>query len=258
VFHLAGMSVVADSMRAPLDYFRENVSGGLVLIEACIRHGVQRFVLPSTANLFGDPVSLPIQETAPIKPGSPYGQSKLMLEQMLHWAGSQHGLRSACLRFFNAAGADPAGRLGEDHRPETHLIPLVIDAALARRPPLMVNGDDYATPDGTCIRDYIHVVDLCDALVLALGQLDRGSVTYNLGNGSGHSVMEVIAAVEAVSGRIVPRQIGPRRAGDPALLVASSERLRQDTGWTPRFAALEDIVRTAYDWRLRHPNGYFG
>ena len=258
VFHFAALSVVADSMREPFEYFRENVAGGLVLIEACIRHGVKRFVLPSTANLFGDPAASPIQETAQINPGSPYGESKRMLEQMLRWAGSQHGLRSACLRYFNAAGADPAGRLGEDHNPETHLIPLVIDSALGWRPPLMVNGDDYPTPDGTCIRDYVHVVDLCDALMLALGLLDRGSVTYNLGNGSGHSVMEVIAAVEKVSGRKVPMQIGPRRAGDPAALVASSNRLRQDTGWTPRFAALEDIVRTAYDWRLRHPNGYGG
>ena len=235
VFHFAALSLVGESMRDPMRYLKDNAGGGFTLIDACIRHGVERFVLSSTANLFGEPDRIPIDEGCRIVPGSPYGESKLMIERALHWAGSQHGLRSACLRYFNAAGADPAGRLGEDHDPETHLIPLVIDAALGRRDALTVFGADYPTPDGTCIRDYIHVTDLCDAHVRALGRLDGGSVTYNLGNGAGHSVLDVIAAVEAVSGRKVPRHFGARRAGDPAVLVAASDRLRQDTGWTPAF-----------------------
>ena len=256
VFHFAALSLVGESMRQSMRYLQENAGGGFGLIDACIRHGVTRFVLSSTANLFGEPNHVPIDEKARIAPSSPYGESKLMIEQALRWADSQHGLRSACLRYFNAAGADPGGRLGEDHTPETHLIPLVIDAALGRREALTVFGDDYATPDGTCIRDYIHVSDLCDAHLRVFGQLDHKSATYNLGNGNGHSVLEVIAAVESVSGRKVPFDIGKRRAGDPAVLVAASDQLRLQTGWAPRFAALRDIVQTAYDWRLKHPNGY--
>jgi UDP-glucose 4-epimerase len=256
VFHFAALSLVGESMRQPMRYLQENAGGGIALIDACIRHGVDRFVLSSTANLFGEPKRLPIDEDAPMSPSSPYGESKLMIERALRWADSQHGLRSACLRYFNAAGADPAGRLGEDHTPETHLIPLVIDAALERRDPLTVFGNDYPTPDGTCIRDYIHVSDLCDAHLRALQRLDHGSVTYNLGNGTGHSVLEVIAAVERVSGRKVPLQFGERRAGDPAVLVAASDRLRQETGWAPRLSAIDDIVRTAYDWRCQHAHGY--
>jgi UDP-glucose 4-epimerase len=256
IFHFAAISLVGESMRQPMRYLQENASGGMILVDACIRHGVDRFVLSSTANLFGEPERLPIAEDAKIAPSSPYGESKLMIERTLHWAGLRYGLRSACLRYFNAAGADPNGRLGEDHTPETHLIPLVIDAALGRREALTVFGNDYPTPDGTCIRDYVHVSDLCDAHLLALDRLDHGSVTYNLGNGAGHSVLEVIATVEMVSGRKVPVVFGDRRPGDPAMLVAASDRLRQETGWTPRFNALEAIVRTAYEWRLRHPNGY--
>ena len=258
VFHFAALSLVGESMREPMRYLRENAGGGFALIDACIRHGVDRFILSSTANLFGEPERVPIAEDAPITPSSPYGESKLMIEQALRWAGSQHGLRSACLRYFNAAGADPSGRLGEDHDPETHLIPLVIDAALGRREALTVFGADYPTRDGTCIRDYIHVTDLCDAHLRALARLDQGSVTYNLGNGAGHSVLDVVAAVEAVSGRKVPLRFGDRRPGDPAVLVAASDRLRQETGWEPRYADLGAIVRTAFDWRLRHGNGYAG
>jgi UDP-glucose 4-epimerase len=258
VFHFAALSLVGESMREPMRYLRENAGGGMALIDACVRHGVDRFVLSSTANLFGDPERIPIDETARLAPSSPYGESKLMIEQALRWAGSQHGLRYTCLRYFNAAGADPAGRLGEDHTPETHLIPLVIDAALGRRDALTVFGRDYPTPDGTCIRDYVHVTDLCDAHLRALRRLDQGSVTYNVGSGTGHSVLEVVAAVEKVSGRKVPLQFGARRAGDPAVLVAASNLLRLETGWMPRFAALEDIVRTAYAWRQEHPNGYAG
>ncbi len=255
VLHFAALSLVGESMQQPLRYLMENASGGMRLIDACVRHGVPRFVLSSTANLFGEPDRVPIDETARLAPSSPYGESKLMLERALFWA-ERHGMRHACLRYFNAAGADPAGRLGEDHDPETHLIPLVIDTALGRRQALRVFGTDYPTADGTCVRDYVHVTDLAEAHLLALEQLEGRSVTYNLGNGQGHSVLEVIASVERVLGRPVPVQHEGRRAGDPAVLVASSALIRAETGWAPRFAALDDIVRTAADWRLAHPRGY--
>ena len=256
IIHFAALSLVGESMQQPLRYLRENAGGGFVLVDAAIRHRVPRFVLSSTANLFGEPDQVPIVESAPLRPSSPYGESKLMIERTLHWAGERHGLRSACLRYFNAAGADPAGRIGEDHDPETHLIPLVIDAALGRRGEVTVFGTDYATPDGTCIRDYIHVTDLCAAHLCALQRLDGGSVTYNLGNGQGHSVREVIAAVEAVSGRPVPVRYGERRPGDPAVLIAASDRIKAEAGWRPRYPELLDIVRTAYRWRQAHPGGY--
>jgi len=256
VFHFASLSLVGDSMREPMHYLAENGGNGIRLIDACIRHGVRRFVLSSTAALFGLPDRIPIDETAHVEPGSPYGESKWMLERALLWADRIHGLRSAILRYFNAAGADPQGRLGEDHRPETHLIPLVIDAALGRRPDIAVFGTNYATPDGTCIRDYIHVTDLADAHLRALARLEEGSVTYNLGSSHGHSVLEVIRSVERVSGRKVPVRFADRRAGDPPVLVAASGLIARETGWTPRFAELDDIVKTALDWREKHPDGY--
>ena len=256
VLHFAALSLVGDSMERPLHYLIENGGLGMRLIDACVRHGVPRFVLSSTAALFGQAGLEPITEEAPVAPGSPYGESKAMLERALFWADRIHGLRSASLRYFNAAGADAQGRAGEDHMPESHLIPLVIDAALGRRPELVVFGDDYDTPDGTCIRDYVHVADLASAHLLALEQLDHASVTYNLGNGSGHSVLEVIHSVERVSGRTVPYRIAERRPGDPTRLVASSEKLRGETGWTPAFPALDDIVATAFAWREAHPHGY--
>ena len=256
IIHFAALSLVGESMQQPLRYLRENGSGGLALIDAAIRHKVPRFILSSTANLFGEPDRVPIDETAVLRPSSPYGESKLMIERALHWAAACHGLRYATLRYFNAAGADPNGRIGEDHDPETHLIPLLIDAALGRRPEVTVFGTDYPTPDGTCIRDYVHVTDLCAAHLCALQRLDSGSVTYNLGNGQGHSVREAIAAVEAVSGRPVPVRYGDRRPGDPAVLIASSERIKREAGWLPRYPDLTDIVRTAYAWRESHPGGY--
>ncbi len=256
IIHFAALSLVGESMHQPLRYLRENASGAFTLIDAAIRHGVPRFVLSSTANLFGEPEQVPIAEDAPLRPSSPYGESKLMIERALQWADKCHGLRSACLRYFNAAGADPDGRIGEDHDPETHLIPLVIDAALGRRGEVTVFGTDYDTRDGTCIRDYIHVTDLCAAHLCALDRLESASVTYNLGNGQGHSVREVIAAVEAVSSRRVPVRHGERRPGDPAVLVAASDLIKAEAGWTPRFPDLLDIVRTAYRWREAHPGGY--
>jgi UDP-glucose 4-epimerase len=257
VFHFAALSQVGESMRIPLTYLIENAGGGMRLIDACVRHGIGRFVLSSTAALFNAVGDAPIPEDAPVDPTSAYGDSKWMIERTLRWASQVHGLRSARLRYFNAAGADPAGRLGEDHRPESHLIPLVIDAAMGRRPALDVFGADYPTRDGTCVRDYVHVTDLAAAHLLALEALADGDVIWNLGNGAGHSVLEVIQAVERIGGRAVPRRMTDRRAGDAAVLVASSARARA-AGWQPRFAALDDIVRTAFAWRETHPDGYGG
>ncbi|MFT8973699.1 UDP-glucose 4-epimerase GalE [Zymomonas mobilis] len=257
VLHFAALSLVGESMVEPLFYFRRNYVTALNLIEACVANGVNKLVFSSTAALFGGPErSKPIPETAPIQPGSPYGESKYMIERVLYWADEVHGLHSACLRYFNAAGADPMGRAGEDHRPETHLIPLTIDAALGRRPTLKLFGTDYPTRDGSCIRDYIHVTDLADAHLRALDQIHEQSVIYNIGNGEGYSNLEVIEAVERVSGKKVPWEAAPRRQGDPAVLVADSTTLQRETGWTPHYAELDRIVETAILWREAHPDGY--
>ncbi|MCO6417246.1 UDP-glucose 4-epimerase GalE [Siccirubricoccus sp. KC 17139] len=256
VFHFAALSLVGESMRDPLRYCMENLNNSLGLADAAVKAGVLRFVLSSTAALFGDPEVVPIPEEAKLAPTNAYGESKLMVEKGLAWADRVHGLRSACLRYFNAAGADPEGRIGEDHEPETHLVPLAIGAALGIRAPLTVFGTDYPTPDGTCIRDYVHVTDLADAHLRVLDRLEQGSVRYNVGNGTGYSVKQVIEAVERIGGRPVPHSLGPRRAGDPAVLVASSARLKAETGWSPRFGALDDIVRTAWAWHSAHPRGY--
>jgi UDP-glucose 4-epimerase len=221
-----------------------------------VKAGVRKFVLSSTAALFGFPERVPIDEAQRLEPVSAYGESKLVSERALDWADRVHGMRFAALRYFNAAGADPDGRAGEDHDPETHLIPLAIGAAMGLRPPLTVFGTDYDTPDGTCIRDYVHVSDLADAHLRVLPVLEERSVRYNLGNGTGYSVKQVIETVGRIAGKPVPHSTGPRRAGDPAVLVASSEKLRQETGWTPRFPALDDIVRTAWAWHSAHPKGY--
>src|ERR1700722_670986 len=256
VFHFAALSQVGESMRLPFRYLIDNGINGMRLIEACVRHGVLRFVMSSTAALYGTPDVVPIPEDAALHPESPYGDSKWFLERALLWAERVNGLRYASLRYFNAAGADPAGRYGEDHRPETHLVPLVIGAALGRRGQLDVYGDDYETPDGTCLRDYVHVTDLADAHLQALDRLEGGSITVNLGSGTGHSVLEVITAVERVSGRKVPYRFCTRRPGDAAVLVASSERAKRELGWRPRFGDLDEIVRTALRWHETHPNGY--
>lgn len=255
VFHFAALSLVGESMAEPLRYLNENTGSGLRLIAGCIQHGIRRFVLSSTANVFGEPATVPIGEDAAMAPSSPYGESKLMLERALFWAQRQ-GLHSASLRYFNAAGADPDGRLGEDHRPETHLIPLVIDAALGRRGPLDIFGTDYPTPDGTCVRDYVHVSDLAAAHLGAASLLDGRNVTFNVGIGQGHSVRDVIRSVERVLGRPVPmRELG-RRPGDPAVLVASAGLLREQTGWVPRYPDLDTMVAHAAAWRVANPHGY--
>ncbi|WP_043836792.1 UDP-glucose 4-epimerase GalE [Muricoccus aerilatus] len=257
VLHFAALSLVGESMREPLRYIAENVGNSLWLAEAAVRAGVRRFVLSSTAALFGEPTRIPIDEEEHVAPVSAYGESKLMVERGLEWADRVHGLRSAALRYFNAAGADPGGRLGEDHNPETHLIPNTINAALGLGPALTVFGTDYNTPDGTAIRDYVHVTDLADAHLRVLDRLKDGpSCRYNVGSGTGASVMEVIAAVERATGRPVPHVLGPRRAGDPPVLVASNAALRRDTGWVPRLGALDSIVGTACAWRMKNPGGY--
>lgn len=257
VLHFGALSLVGDSMKQPLHYLRRNTFTSLNLIEACVKHDVKRFVFSSTAALFGgEDRTAPLADDAKIDPGSPYGESKFFIERALHWADRIHGMHAACLRYFNAAGADPLGRSGEDHRPETHLIPLAIDAVLGRRPGLKLFGGDYPTRDGTCVRDYIHVTDLADAHIRAIGQLDEKSVTYNLGNGQGFTNLEVIESVGRIAGRPVPWAWAPRREGDPSVLVADSSRIRQETGWQPRFAVLDDIVETAFKWREAHPTGF--
>ncbi|HTI84164.1 MAG TPA: UDP-glucose 4-epimerase GalE [Acetobacteraceae bacterium] len=256
VFHFASLTQVGESMRLPFRYLIDNGANGMRLIEACVRHGVSRFVLSSTCAVYGTPDTVPIPEDAPQNPESPYGEGKRIIERALYWADRIHGLRFAALRYFNAAGADPGGRIGEDHRPETHLVPLVIDAALGRRPELDVYGNDYPTPDGTCVRDYIHVNDLADAHIRAVDRIEHGSISLNLGTGIGHSVLEVIQSVQRASGRPVPYRMCPRRPGDPASLIAAAQHAQQELAWRPRFADLDEIVRTALLWREAHPNGY--
>jgi UDP-glucose 4-epimerase len=257
VVHFAALSLVGESMRKPLHYIAENVSNTLRVADAALKSGCNRFVLSSTAALFGNPDQVPIDEEARLAPVSPYGESKLMAERGLEWAQQVHGLKWAALRYFNAAGADPKGRLGEDHDPETHLIPLAINAALGAGPELTIYGDTYDTPDGTAVRDYVHVTDLADAHLRVLDYLQTGpSNQYNVGSGIGYSVREVIDAVERISGRNVPHHIGPPRAGDPPILVASNSRLRHDIGWAPNYHSLDDIVRTAWNWRVAHPSGF--
>jgi UDP-glucose 4-epimerase len=257
VLHFAARSLVGESMRDPWPYLRDNVLAAAQLIEATIRAGVERFVLSSTANLFGTPrVDGPLAEDAPIDPGSPYGESKQTIERMLVWAERVHGLRSARLRYFNAAGAHPTADLGEHHDPETHLIPIVLDVAHGDRAGLTIFGTDYPTADGTCVRDYVHVCDLADAHVRALDQLRTRSCVYNLGNGGGYSVREVVECARRITGHPIPAIDGPRRAGDPAVLVASSDRAKRELGWVPRFADLESIVGTAWAFKRRRPGGF--
>lgn len=256
VLHFAALSLVGESMQDPMLYMSANAGIGFGLIDACVRHGIKRFVFSSTAALFGSAGDEPISEDTPVDPGSPYGESKYMVERALYWADRIHGLKSACLRYFNAAGADPAGRAGEDHRPETHLIPLVIDAALKRRAALTLFGQDYPTADGTCIRDYVHVTDLARAHLAVLPLLNEKSVTFNVGTGRGNSNREIIESVARVTGLEVPWQAGDRRPGDPPCLVASPKRLMAATGWAPEFTDIDRIVETAFAWRKDHPQGY--
>jgi UDP-glucose-4-epimerase GalE len=254
VIHFAAYIAVGESAKNPALYFQNNVSGSLSLLTAMVRAGVSRLVFSSTAALYGIPGRGPITEDFPIAPISPYGDSKAMVERFLHWFDAAHGLRSICLRYFNACGADPAGRRGEEHDPETHLIPLLLRAVRTGEP-ATVFGDDYPTPDGTCIRDYIHVTDLAAAHIAAVERLIAGasSDAFNVGAGRGHSVREVIGAVERITGRRVPYTVGPRRHGDPPSLVADSAKLEHTLGWAPRHSSLDEIVATAWSFeRARH------
>jgi UDP-glucose 4-epimerase len=243
-------------MEHPFMYLGDNVTNGLNLLRAAVNYGARRFILSSTANLFDEPGRIPIDENEKIVPGSPYGESKNILERILHWLDRVYGFRYAALRYFNAAGASPTGERGEDHTPETHLIPLVLQVALDQREKIIIFGDDYPTRDGTCVRDYIHVVDLAQAHILALESLDQGSRTYNLGNGRGFTVKEVIETCREVTGHPIPAEIGARRPGDPATLIASSDKIRRELGWEPQYPELRTIVEHAWAWHRTHPNGY--
>ncbi len=258
VMHFAAFIEAGESMLDPGRFFRNNTFGTLSLLEAMVRNGVHRLVFSSTAAVYGTPESVPIAEDAPLQPTNAYGESKLLVERMLDWFGRLHGLRSASLRYFNAAGNTP--ERGEDHSPETHLIPILLEVALGQRPQASIFGTDYPTPDGTCVRDYIHILDLASAHLLALEALERPEcpqrLIYNLGNGQGFSVREVVETVRRVTGHPIPVVESQRRPGDPALLVAGSQKIRRELGWEPRFPTLEEIVASAWEWRRQHPRGY--
>jgi UDP-glucose 4-epimerase len=230
------------------------VTNGLNLFKSMVEHGVKRIILSSTANLFDKPERMPIDESERIIPGSPYGESKFILERILHWLDRVCGVRFASLRYFNAAGATPTR--GEDHDPELHLIPIVLQVAMGKREKVSIFGADYPTRDGTCVRDYIHVIDLAQAHILALGALDGGSRFYNLGNGEGFTVKEVIDTASDLTGKTIRTEIGPRRPGDPAVLVASSDKIRKELGWTPQFPHVRAIIESAWRWHQAFPDGY--
>ena len=260
ILHCAARSLVGESIKDPAAYYRNNVAGGITLLESARAAGVGRFVFSSTAAVYGEPESIPIREDAPLRPINPYGETKRAFEGALAWYGQAYGLRSVTLRYFNVAGATTA--LGEDHDPETHLIPAVLRAAEGRQA-LTLFGDDYPTPDGTCIRDYIHVADLADAHLRAIDatapgdpRTEGGAVVCNLGNGGGFSNREVIAAAEAAVGHEIPLTVGPRRAGDPPVLVASADRAAEVIGWRPQHPTLAEMVGSAWAWRQTHPDGY--
>lgn len=255
VMHFAAYIEAGESMVRPERFFANNAARPLLLLEAMLEAGVRKLVFSSTAAVYGDPQYVPIDEDHPRAPTNAYGAAKLQVEGALDWMHRLRGLEFAALRYFNAAGCS-AG-LGEDHRPETHLIPLVLDVAMGRRDAIRIFGTDYPTPDGTCVRDYIHVEDLASAHLLALDALGPGrALRYNLGNGTGYSVRQVIETAREVTGRPIPAVEEPRRPGDPAFLVASSERIRRDLGWEPKLPGLAAIIRSAWDWRLAHPQGY--
>jgi UDP-glucose-4-epimerase GalE len=259
VMHFAAWASVGASVRDPIGYYRNNVTGTLSVLEAMAAERVPFFVFSSTAAVFGNPVLTPITEDHPRAPINPYGETKVAVERALPHYENAYSIRSSVLRYFNAAGADPEGDLGEDHTPELHLIPRALDAA-AGRGEFQIFGDDYPTPDGTCLRDYIHVTDLAEAHLLALDALRNGAASshYNLGNGTPTSVRDVINAVGRVTGKAVPHTIAPRRPGDPAILFAASDRIKAELGWRPRFEEVDTIISTAWRWRERHPQGYGG
>lgn len=258
VIHFAAYSLVGESMEKPLKYYENNLCGTKTLLDSMVANGINKIVFSSTAATYGEPESLPILETDKTEPTNPYGETKLAMEKMFKWVGRAHNINFVSLRYFNACGAHVSGEIGEDHAVETHLIPLILQVPNNKREHIYIFGDDYNTKDGTCIRDYIHVTDLAQAHILAVKYLRNGgnSDIFNLGNGIGFSVKEVIETARKVTGHPIPAQISPRRAGDPAKLIASSEKARKILGWKPEHAELEEIIATAWNWHKKHPNGY--
>ena len=258
VIDFAADSLVGESVTEPLKYFENNVGGTVTLLQAMRDHKVKYIVFSSTAATYGEPERIPILEEDKTFPTNPYGESKLTVEKILKWCDNAYGIKYTALRYFNAAGAHISGSIGEDHSPETHLIPIILEAALGKREKVMIFGDDYDTKDGTCVRDYIHVMDLASAHLLALDRLKKGgeSRIYNLGNGEGFSVKQVIEVARKVTGVNIKADMAPRRAGDPAVLIASSEKALEELDWKPKFNSLETIIETAWNWHKNHPKGY--
>lgn len=258
VIHFAANSLVGESMTNPLKYYDNNVNGTKVLLQSMVAHGVDKIVFSSTAATYGEPERVPIMETDRTEPTNPYGETKLSMEKMFKWTNRAHGVKYVSLRYFNACGAHISGEIGEAHSPETHLIPLILQVPLGQREKISVFGDDYPTKDGTCIRDYIHVTDLAQAHILAVDYLMKGNESniFNLGNGVGFTVNEVIETARKVTGHPIPAAVAPRRAGDPAQLIASSDKAKTVLGWKPEHADLEEIIATAWKWHSTHPNGY--
>ena len=258
VIHFAANSLVGVSVKEPLTYYHNNVYGSQVLLEAMCRHHVNKIVFSSTAAVYGEPENVPILESDKTEPTNPYGETKLAVEKMMKWADQAHGIKYIVLRYFNVAGAHESAEIGEDHSPETHLLPLILQVPLNKRENITIFGDDYDTPDGTCIRDYIHVMDLVDAHLLALGKLREGadSNVYNLGNGEGFSVKEMIDAARQVTGHPIPAIVVERRDGDPSKLIASSEKAQVELGWKLKYNRVEDIIDSAWKWHTSHPQGF--
>lgn len=258
VIDFAAFSLVGESVEEPLKYFENNFYGTLCLLKTMKKYNVHKIVFSSTAATYGEPENIPILENDKTFPTNPYGESKLAVEKMLKWCDKAYGIKYTALRYFNVAGAHPTGEIGEDHSPESHLIPIILQVALGKREHIGIYGDDYPTVDGTCIRDYIHVMDLADAHILALKRLNNGeeSEIFNLGNGEGFSVKEVIEVARKVTKHPIPALVSPRRAGDPAKLVASSEKAMKELKWKPKYNTLEKIIDTAWTWHKNHPNGY--
>lgn len=258
VIHFAASSLVGESVEKPLKYFNNNVYGMQVLLEVMHEFGVNKIVFSSTAATYGEPKQSPITEELPTNPKNPYGESKLMMEKMMKWCDQAYGMKYVALRYFNVAGAKSDASIGEDHTPETHLVPIILQVALGQRKELKIFGDDYPTPDGTCIRDYVHVEDLIAAHILALEYLKKGNESnfFNLGSNNGYSVKEMLAAAREVTGKEIPAVIAPKRAGDPSTLVASSEKAKSILGWQPKYNDVKKIIETAWNWHVSHPNGY--
>lgn len=260
VIHFAANSLVGESMTDPLKYYDNNVNGTKVLLQSMVAHGVDRIVFSSTAATYGEPARVPILETDRTEPTNCYGETKLSMEKMFKWTARAHGLRYVSLRYFNACGAHVSGSIGEAHNPESHLIPLILQVPNGQRACISIFGDDYDTKDGTCIRDYIHVTDLAQAHILAMDYLMDGGASdiFNLGNGVGFTVREVIETARFVTGHPIPAEVAPRRAGDPAQLIASSDKVRTVLGWNPQHADLREIIETAWNWHKTHPHGFAG